>query len=356
MNDDRRDDGRARSPSRRSYLRGVGAAGAAGLTGLAGCLGGGGGGDGPVTVAYMPIYPDMQYFVMQEEGYFDEINREVEGQQFPSGPDIVKAFASGDIDVAMFGIVPAMIVIDRGIAAKVVAANIEEPMAIMAHEDFHPMWEGNDPADAFAQWEAETGERFQFGTFPEGSVPDILLRYWLIDTHGLEPGEAADVLGLGGASAVFQGLANGEVDGTSIMEPVPTRVEVEGLPYEPLALAGEFMPGQPAAVTLMKDGVRDTPFAEQFVEQHVRATEFTNENPETAAEHASAVIGEQNLPVETARKAMESPLSNFISDPHSIESGTEIFAEYAHRLGKTDAELSTDQVFDYGPYDAVSGN
>jgi len=341
--------------SRRSYLRSVGAVGATGVAGLAGCLGGGGG-DGPVTVAYMPIYPDMQYFVMQEEGYFDAIDREVEGQQFPSGPDIVKAFASGDIDVAMFGVVPAMIAIDRGIAARVVAANIEEPMAIMAHEEFRPMWEGNDPADAFAQWEAETGERFQFGTFPEGSVPDILLRYWLIDVHGLEPGAAADVLGLGGASAVFQGLASGEVDGTSIMEPVPTRTETEDLPYEPLALAGEFMPGQPAAVTLMRDEVRDTDFAGQFVEQHVRATEFTNANPERAADHASAVVGEQNLPVETARDAMESPLSNFVSDPHSIESGTEIFADYASRLGQTDEVLSIDGIFDHGPYDAVSGN
>jgi NitT/TauT family transport system substrate-binding protein len=326
------------------------------VTGVAGCLGGEGDGNGPVTVAYMPIYPDMQYFVMEREDYFDEIDREVEGQQFPSGPDIVKAFASGDIDVAMFGIVPAMIVIDRGIPAKVVAANIEEPMAILAHEDFHPIWAENDPTAAFERWEAETGSPFQFGTFPEGSVPDILLRYWLIDEHGLEPGEDAEVLGLGGASAVFQGLANGEVDGTSIMEPVPTRVDAEGLAYEPLALAGEFMPGQPAAVTLMRDEVRGTAFAEQFVEQHVRATEFTNANPGTAAEHASAVIGEQNLPVETAREAMDSPLSNFVSDPRGIESGTEVFAEYANRLGKTDRRLSIDRVFDYGPYDALSGN
>ncbi|SHH25889.1 ABC transporter substrate-binding protein [Halobaculum gomorrense] len=355
MTNHARADGPATGPSRRSYLKGLGTAGAAGLTGAAGCLGGGGEG-GPVTVAYMPIYPDMQYFVMQEEGYFDEIDREVEGKQFPSGPAIVKAFASGDIDVAMFGIVPAMIVIDRGIPAEVVAANVVEPMAIMAHEDFHPLWEQNDPKAAFEQWRADTGSTFSFGTFPEGSVPDILLRYWLIDEHGLEPGTAAEVLGLGGASAVFQGLANGEIDGTSIMEPVPTRVEAEGLPYSPLALAGEFMPGQPAAVTLMKDEVRNTAFAEQFVEQHVRATAFTNANPDAAAEHASAVIGEQNLPVSIAKRAMASPLSNFISNPHEIRSGTKVFAEYAKRLGKTDQRLTMDQVFDYDPYDAVTGN
>ncbi|WP_435195625.1 ABC transporter substrate-binding protein [Natronomonas sp. EA1] len=335
--------------SRRTYLAGIGATAAAGLAGCTSLTGGGG--TDSITVAYMPIYPDMQYFVMQEEGYFSEIDAEVEGKQFTDGPSIVKAYASGDIDIGMFGIVPAMIVIDRGIAAKVTAANIVEPMGILAHEDFATMWDPEDAAGSFEQWEAETGNTFTFGTFPEGSVPDILLRYWLINEHGLEPGKAAQVIGAGGASAVFQGLANEEFDGTSIMEPVPTKVQTEGLPYEFIATAAEFMPGQPAAVTLMNDDVRTSDVGSQFVAQHQRATDFINANRDTAAEHASTVIGEQSLPPETAKKAMESPLSNFITDPHEIESGTKIFAEYANRLGKTDKELTMEQVFDYSVYD-----
>lgn len=215
------------------------------------------------------------------------------------------------------------------------------------------MWDPDDAAGSFAQWEEETGSTFAFGTFPEGSVPDILLRYWLINEHDLEPGQAARIIGAGGANAVFQGLANGEFDGTSIMEPVPTKVQAEGLPYEFIATAGEFMPGQPAAVTLMNDTVRGSGTAAAFVEQHRRATEFIEGNRDTAAEHASAVIGEQSLTAETAKTAMESPLSNFITDPHEIESGTKVFAEYAKRLGKTDAALSVDQVFDYSVYDGL---
>lgn len=334
--------------SRRSYLAG---AGASGVAALAGCSALGGGGTDSITVAYMPIYPDMQYFVMQEEGYFDELGVEVKGQQFSDGPSIIQAYASGDIDVAMFGIVPAMIVIDRGIPAKVVAANIKEPMGILAHEDFAAMWDPEDAAASFTQWEEETGDPFAFGTFPEGSVPDILLRYWLISEHGIEPGEAAEVIGAGGANAVFQGLANEEFDGTSIMEPVPTRVQENDLPYEFISIASDFMPGQPAAVTLMNDDVRETDVAAEFVQQHTRATEFIKSNRDTAAEHASTVIGEQSLPPETAKRAMESPLSNFITDPHEIEDGTEIFAEYAAELGKTDEQLSMEQVFDYSIYD-----
>lgn len=338
--------------SRRSY---VAAAGAAGLTGLAGCSGlVGGGGSESITVAYMPIYPDMQYFTMQEEGYFDELDVDVNGKEFTDGPSIVKAYASGDIDVAMFGIVPAMIVIDRGISAKVVAANIKEPMGILAHDDFVEMWNPDDAKGSFQQWQQERGGKFTFGTFPEGSVPDILLRYWLINEHDLQPGKAAKVVGAGGANAVFQGLASEEFHGTSIMEPVPTKVQENDLPYQFIAIAADFMPGQPAAVTLMNDEVRNSDTATQFVRQHKRATEFINQNRDTAAEHASTVIGEQSLPLEVAKKAMESPLSNFITDPHEIEGGTEIFAEYANRLGKTDSKLSMQQVFDYSVYDNMS--
>ncbi|MDZ7747395.1 MAG: ABC transporter substrate-binding protein [Halobacteriales archaeon] len=337
------------SISRRGYLAGATTVGSAALAGCSGFFGGGS--DDAISVAYMPIYPDMQHFVMQEEGYYDEIPAPVETTQFPSGPRIVQAYASGKIDVALFGIVPAMIVIDRGIGAKVVAANIQEAMGVLAHEEFAAMWDPEDAAGSFAQWEQERGQTFTFGTFPKGSVPDILLRYWLSDVHGLEPGEAVDITGPGGASAVFNGLASGSFSGTSIMEPVPTRVAENDLPYERIAKAGDFMPGQPAAVTLMSDAVRGTDAAQEFVAQHQRATEFINANRDTAAEHASTAIGSETLSPETAKRAMDSPLSNFISDPHLIEDGTDTFAEYAAALGQTDTRLSTNQIFDYSLYD-----
>lgn len=344
------------STTRRRYLTTLGAGAAAGSAGLAGCAGVLGGDGDELTVAYMPIYPDMQFFVMQEEGYLDEIDADVTPKEFTDGPSIVQAYASGDIDVGLFGIVPSMIVIDRGIEAKVTAANIEEAMMITARDDLAAGYEESG-ADAFAEFEAEKGRPFRFGTFPEGSVPDILLRYWLLEEQDLTPGEDVEIVGLGGANAVRQALVNEEIDGTSIMEPVPTQAAERDLPFRTIAAAAEFMPGQPAAVTLMTDELRenDRAVARDFLEQHVRATEFIDENPDEAAQHASTVIGEQSLPPETARAAMDSPAANFVSDPRAIENGTEIFAEYAHELGKTERELSLDRIFDYSLYEDVTG-
>jgi NitT/TauT family transport system substrate-binding protein len=328
------------SISRRGYLAGVGAAATAGI---AGCTGGGG--SDALAVAHMPIFPDLQYYVMESEGYFERVDATVEGSEFTDGPAIVQAYGGGELDVAMFGIVPSMIVIDRGIPAKVTAANIEEPMAIMAHEDLQTMW-ADHGADAFDVWREETGRPFRFGTFPQGSVPDVLLRYWL-EQEGVET-SAVDVVEISGANAVWQAIANGEVDGASIMEPVPTRAAREGVPVRTFRTAGEIMPGQPAAVTLMSDDVRDTPVATQFLEAHVRATEFIRENPEATADIVESGIG---MDAEQALSALRGPLSNFVTDPREIENGTEIFSRFAAENGQIEEQLSLDRIFDYGVYD-----
>lgn len=335
--------------SRRDVLK---TSGTAATLGLAGCVGGGGAGE--LSVAYMPIYPDMQHFVLDGEGYYDAIDAEVKPEQFSDGPSIVQAYATGDYDVALFGVVPAMIVADKTGFAKVTAANIRNAMKVLARDEFAEMFEQHG-AGAFGRWEEQKGRKFTFGTFPPGSVPDILLRFYLEQELGLDPNSDVNIKSLGGAGPVRQALAAGKIDGTSIMEPVPTIADEKGMGYSEIAWAGDFMPGQPAAVTMMHDDLRnDRPgVAKSFLEQHARATGFINDNPDAAAKHASESIGREVLPVNLARKAMESKAADFISNPHLIEDGAKTFAEYAHRLGKTEKQLTVDQLFDYSLYDAV---
>ena len=330
--------------SRRSFLA---AAGGTATIGVAGCLGGASGLE-ELTVAHMPIYPDLQWYVMAGEGYFADIDAEVSGREFTNGPDIVRAFNGGDLDVAMFGIVPAMIVIDRGISAQVTAANIREPMGIMAESSFHDTFEEHG-ADAFAMWADERGRPFRFGTFPQGSVPDVLLRYWLQET-GVDPEatDAIEILEISGASAVWQAIANDEIDGTSIMEPVPTKLDGTDSPVGMFRTAADIMPGQPAAVTLMSDAVRDSELAGQFLEQHVRATEFIEDNPDATADIVESGIG---MDRDLARQALDGPLSNFVTDPREVENGVEIFSEFANDNGQIDEALSLEQIFDYSVYD-----
>ena len=180
-------------------------------------------------------------------------------------------------------------------------------------------------------------------------MPDILLRYWL-DQAGIDPESDVEITEINGANAVWQAIANDEIDGTSIMEPVPTRVAEESVPYETFRTAAQIMPGQPAAVTLMSDEIRDTDVATQFLEAHVRATEYIQDNPEPTADIVESGIG---LDADRALSALEGPLSNFVTDPREIENGTEIFSSFAARTGKLDQQLSLDEIFDYSVYEAL---
>jgi len=77
--------------SLRSFL--LGTAATATTAGFSGCLGSGGG--NAIDVAYMPIFPDLRYFVMESQGYFDEIEEEINAREFSDGTDIVRAYGAG---------------------------------------------------------------------------------------------------------------------------------------------------------------------------------------------------------------------------------------------------------------------
>ena len=340
--------------SRRQFLQGTGGAITLTTTGVAGCLGGGGLDE--LHVAYMPIYPDMQYFQMEQEGYLDDLGVPVRSSQFSDGPSIVQAYASGDFDVALFGVLPAQVLVDKGVPAKAVAANDENSVGIFTTKSFAARFHA-EGADAFASFEREHGRKFTFGTFPSGSVPDILLRYWLREELGLSVEDAVDVVYMG-AGKVRQALLAGEIDGTSLLPPIPTIAQMHDAPYTLLVEAASFVPGgQPSALVLMRDDLRSKhrDVARSFLRTHLKATRFINEHPHQAAANASAVIGENVLPEDVALKALQSPLEEYISDPHEIAEGSKIYSRYGARLGKLDAAVSTDDLFDFSLYDEVTG-
>ena len=145
--------------------------------GIAGCLGRGGAPLDSVTVAYVPIYPNMQHYVMKQEGYYEDVPTDVTIERFSSGPNVVKAFASGDVDVALFGITPAMVLVDKGTNAGILAANSRNGFKIMGTTELVDLYEQEGPA-MFDRFEQEHGRKIRFGAPPDGSVPDIVLRYW----------------------------------------------------------------------------------------------------------------------------------------------------------------------------------
>jgi len=319
--------------------------------GVAGCLGQGGGSLDSVTVAYVSIYPNMQHYVMEQEGFYESVSADVSIERFSSGPSVVKAFASGDVDVALFGITPAMVLVDKGNDAGVLAANSRNGFKIMGTTELADRYE-QEGAAAFGRFEEEHGRKVRFGAPPDGSVPDIVLRYWI--QEDLDVGEMETVIDkskVPPAKAV-QTIQSGDIDATIIQEPFATIIgEEDG--FEELAWSGNILDNHPVTVLFANQQVLDdSEVAGSLVEQHVAATEFTADSPDAAASHAASVIG-SGVSEDLAKAAMDSNASEFISDPHAITDQAATMGEFVTNVGNIEEPVATEDLFAFEPYDAT---
>lgn len=341
--------------SRRNLLRAAGGLTAGATTGLAGCVGGGGGSTpDTLTLGTLNVFPMMQYFVIDQQGWYDELDPDIEVKTFGGGPPLVQAYASGDLDFAYVGISPGLVAIANGVSSKVVAANVVEPNVMVGSAEFRSYWTDYG-ADAFEQFRADKGRKPKFATLPAGSTPDVFLRFWITETLGLDL-DVVEIIGQS-PSALQSTLSTGNADGGSAIEPIPTILqENPDTDMEPFKYAGEIMPGQPGAVLQPSQSLIDdsSDLVQQLVEIHVRATRFIHENRTRAAEMASEVIGSDILSADVATKAINSPASNFISNPKRIVDKSLLYNDFHQRLGSVDKDLSEGDVFDHSFYEAVS--
>jgi len=307
-----------------------------------------------LEVGYMPILPVAQVFVMEGEGWTAEAGLELNLVRFQNGPAMVQALASGELDVMFFGIGPALVARGRGQEITVVASNIVEQIALIAGAELAEYWNENDPASLFAGFEAGEGRKARIATFPQGSVPDIVLRYWLREELGVSF-DALEIVPMG-ADQVQQALLTGNVDGASILEPVLTIVEERDPSTRVLTRANDMFPGQPGAVLAVRDDViAEHPDAVQrLVDIHVRATEFLTTEIEASAEHAVEFIGSGLVEQATIEKALRSPSTRYMADPRAIIEPTRRMHDFQLETGSLAAPVDLDALFDTSFYEAAA--
>ncbi len=302
-----------------------------------------------LEMAYMPIVPCSQLFVMEGMGWTKEAGLNLKLTRFPNGPAIVQAIASGKMDMMCFGIGPAMVTRGKGIKLKVVAAGIVEQIAVIAQGELVEYFEKYEGAEALRQFAKDKGRKPKIASFPKGSVPDTVTRHWLLEMLKMDLDEV-ELIGMG-ASAVQQALLSRAVDAAGILEPILTIVESKLKDAKVVARANEMMPNQPGSTIAVREEVlaehRDA--IVKFIELHIRATELLIKEPEKAAPFVSEFIAKGLLETEIVLKALKSPSSNFRADPESIVESTQYMHDF-QRSNKIKTNVSVDGLFDLSVY------
>ena len=308
----------------------------------------------PVTLemAYMPIVPCSQIFVMEGLGWTKKAGLNLKFTRFSNGPAIVQAIASGKMDVMCFGVGPAMVTRGKGIKIKVIAAGIINQIAAVGQGDFVNYVNKYGVTKALTKWRDEKGKKVRIASFPKGSVPDTVTRHWLINSLGLDINQV-ELVGMG-AARVQQALLSRSVDAAGILEPILTIVQEKLNDAKVIAGAKDMMPGQPGSTIAARERIinehRDALI--KFVALHIKATNLLTNNPEKAAPLVKSFIGKGLLKEETILKALTSPASNFRSDPRKIIKDTEYMANF-QKTRKINTKVSTRGLFDNTIYEAA---
>lgn len=307
-----------------------------------------------LRVGYIPILPMSQLFVIEGEGWDKQAGLELKKTRFSEGPGIVQALVSGTLDVVYFGIGPAMVAKSNGVDIRVVASNVIEQIAFVARGDLAKYMDGKDPQEAIARFTKDKGHRPKIASLPKGSVPDTVFRHWLMKVAGLKENDV-ELIGMG-SDRVQQALLAGSVDGASILEPIVTVVLEKEPSAKVIAFGGAMMPNQPGAVLAVRgDLAKNNPDAvRKLVELHNRATELIATDPKRAARHVHEALGHGLIPVALVERAMTSPYSKFVSNPHQIVDATKAMHDFQIEIGVLRKPVPLADLFDTSFYDATT--
>ncbi len=260
----------------------------------------------------------------------------------------------GQLDVAYFGIGPAMVARARGADIKVVSSNIVEQISIVALGELAPYFEG-DHATAFERFAADKGRKAVITTFPTGSVPETVLQYWLRKQLGIDPEQIEIVFQ--GAAQVQQALLTGAVDGAAILEPIVSNVTARLDDAVVVASGSELFPNQPGAVLAVRSETiaahPDTVRA--LVAAHKRATELLVNDPERTTPSVAKYVGGGRLDPAIIRSAIERSAEGFVADPNFIVDGTRVMHDFQADLGTLKQPVDLDALFDLSIYDSLNG-
>ena len=308
-----------------------------------------------VKIGFIPVLGSAQLFVMVGEGWLRDSGLNAEVIRFDSGPVMMQALASGQLDAYVGGVGPIMVARGQGIDVKVVAALAINELAVLARGTFADAMASNDRLlGAVESFTGKAGRKPKFATQPPGSVPDTFLRYWIDQISGVGF-DRVEILGIG-IDATQQVFLSGAVDAAIVREPALTLIRDREPSAALVATGGQMFPNQPGSVLAVyrPDAPDRVELVETLVRLTVQATELLIHQPKRAAPHILKILAAGILPLDLIERALVSPASRFISNPANIVEPTQRMLDYQVTLGVVKQAVLAAPAFDLDTYRRVT--
>jgi NitT/TauT family transport system substrate-binding protein len=271
--------------------------------------------------------------MMARPGLLAGFQAHIEWRLFGTGPEIVRAFEAGGLDMAYIGLPPAVIGISRGLPLRCIAGGHIEGTVIASHAGAVGYPEEEDPGAILSPMRA-------IGVPGRGSIHDLILMD-LLDRHGL----SVEVRNLPWADEVLEAFARGEVDavvGTPALAEAVRRFTGGKIIYPPHLL----WPDNPSYGIVVREDLieKDRGLLGDFLVIHEGASEVLRTRRQEASAEIAGLIGvvDEGFVRETLGIS-----------PRYCASLSEGYMRCAMRLarrlrelGYTEREVREDEVFD----------
>jgi NitT/TauT family transport system substrate-binding protein len=272
------------------------------------------------------------------------LGAEIEWRLMGTGPEIMKAFGRGELDLAYVGLPPAIIGIDQGVKVICVAGGHEEGTVMAGKQNWKGHPEIEDLGDVLKQFRGR-----RIGVPGKGSIHDVILKD-CIEHYGLE--QEIEIRNYAWADMVTEAVVNDEVSaafGTPALAIAIRRFAGGRVLYPPSRL----WPENPSyGILAEKDFLSARgELVKRFLVLHEEAEASFRDDPGKAARLIADYVGiiDQDFVLETLRLSSRycAKLTN------GYISSTLRFVKALKRLGYIRREILSGEIFDTSLIDAV---
>jgi NitT/TauT family transport system substrate-binding protein len=294
-----------------------------------------------LKIGYQPSTHHIAEMVAAEKGWWQRDLKplgitEIKEYVFQTGPPEMQGMLAGDLDVAYVGVAPPISAIAQGLDAKIVAGVSINGSNLV----FRSGLAYNGPKSL---------EGLSIGTFPPGSIQDIILKKWL-NENGVDISKVK-IIPMGPGDAITA-ISAGKVDAVFLPQPSPAIIELEGKGKSVMD-AGEMWPNH-AANCLVVSGkmIREHPnLVEQIIRTHINATNYANAHP---MEAAKIYANRTHDDLKAIQYSLQTWDGKWISDPKIQIPSVLEYARVNYELNYTSKLLTEKDLFDTSFYEKES--
>lgn len=213
--------------------------------------------------------------ILKQRGWLDSLNRPCSWHLFATGPAMVEAFGSGEIDLGYIGLPPAMIGIDRGVPLRCIGGGHVEGTVMIARTSYSAGEDDSSVRQVLAQFAGK-----KIGSPAAGSIHDVIIRFLLKELRMQD----VEVKNYAWADLIPAAIEEGEIDaavGTPQLATVARQFYGQHAIIPPHCL-WHFNPSY--GIVIREELIAETELLRGFLQLHEKACTVIREKPEDAAQ------------------------------------------------------------------------